>query len=195
MSDLNSLQIRIPESFSSGLHRDYTTSIGNSPVLESLLPELCRESSPSLIPAQVLRNIDGYMLEETEQLLQRIVQLCSALNLPEQARFRIKFCGSTLSVSSDDVSVMPLSGLLNLDKWLVDTCSWLTPNYTALASSQELLEFSHLYAKNKQTAVRYYRHLQQDDSEMKCYIDGKVQAGSTELSFRVASPVSLYHLK
>jgi hypothetical protein len=149
------------------------------------------------MPVQILRNIDSYMLQETEQLLQQIVQICAVLDLPEQAQFRITLIDSTLSVTSDDITAAHLSKLLNLDKRLVDVCSWLTPNYTALASSQELLEFSHLYAKNKQTAVRHYRHLQeqQDELEMKCYIDGKVQAGITELSWRLTSPVSEYHLK
>lgn len=194
MSDLNSQKIIIPARITSQLQRTKLQTSGNCQVLEYLLPELCGGLTNEIKACPSLLNIDYYMLEETEQLLQRVAQACSVLLISKTIRFQIYLKGAALFVRGDFFARQHLSQSLNENKWIMDVFRWLEPNYIALAHSQELLDFSCVYEEEKHIALRQYRHFNRTNNGMECYIDCCVGENKAKLDWRVESPINNFKI-
>ena len=85
--------------------------------------------------------------------------------------------------------------LINQDSWLTGTFNWLCPNYNALAHSQELSTFSYLYKKDRQKALHQYRHFNQNEQGIRCYLACNIKKGEPRLTWCLESPKTVYILK
>lgn len=195
MSHLSSANIVINSALSAGMHSPTESILANSPVLDYLLPQLSVWQSNRPKPQQRLKNIDPYMLQETEQLLQLVGKFCLKLGMSDSTTFDIKLAKSTLLISGQVEQKERLAELVNHDRWIGPAFEWLHANYSALAHSQELLSFSYTYEKNRHQALAEYRHFELPNQGMDCYVNCRIEEGKTKLSWLVESPVAVYHLK
>jgi hypothetical protein len=182
-------------------------TLARSPVLDTLLPELSvwqtgeikrHEAKHNEIRhKQQLENIDAYMLKETRQILKRVRVFCSSLTLNNPTRFEIKLQASSaaLLITGAFQEKDKLTKLINQDNWLTGAFNWLCPNYKALAHSQELSTFSYAYEKDRQQALHQYRHFEQTDHGMCCYLACNIEQGEPRLTWCLESPKTVYVLK
>jgi hypothetical protein len=168
--------------------------LANSPVLDYLLPQLSVWQTNRLKPQQLLENIDAYMLEETQELLNRVGAFCLKLELSESTTFDIKLLKSALFISGQFEQKVQLGKLVNQDRWISGAFSWLNGNYSALAHSQELLRFSYAYKKNRQQAIGEYKHFESVNQGMDCYLSYRFENGKSRLTWVIESPTVIYHL-
>jgi hypothetical protein len=173
------------------------TALASSPVLDYLLPELSIWQTGELRQKQILENIDPYMLQETRQILKRMHRFCSGLVLNDSTRFNIKLQASAvlLQIRGAFEEKEQLTKLINQDSWLTGAFNWLCPNYTALAHSQELQMFSYAYEKDRHQALHQYRHFNQTEQGMRCYLACNIEDGEPILSWCLESPKTVYILK
>jgi hypothetical protein len=158
---------------------------GNADVLEMLLPKLHGVSAKKQQP---LQKVDHYMLEETHELYSRLRRFCDQLKISRDTQFKVARCGNQLQVIGDFNRRHMLSQLVNQDLWFVDSFKWLQPNYSSLAHSFELVEFSEQYQLSPDDAMEKYSHFDMADKGLAFalkYVDGTVNA-------QVESPVNLY---
>lgn len=173
--------------------------LGSSPVLDYLLPDLSIWQTGEVRQNQKLTNVDAYMLEETRLIFKRVHSLCSSLALTDATRFNIKLQASrsnnALLITGEFQEKEQLTKLINEDSWLTGAFDWLCPNYTALAHSQELSTFSYLYEKDRQQALHQYRHFNQTEKGMRCYLACNIEKGEPSLNWRLQSPKTAYIVK
>ncbi|MFT2092470.1 hypothetical protein [Paraglaciecola sp. 2405UD69-4] len=179
--------------------RPITSLLGNSAVLDSLLPELSIWQKPSPKQEQDLKNIDSYMLLETKQVLERVASILSNLKLSHTLPFtlNIQRSGQTTNLLiKEDIAINKkvVKAILQ-DKWLMGAFEWLCPNYLALAHSQELLTFSHAYKEDNQAALLHYHHLQQPEPKLKCYLTCRFEQRKPKLTWHLDSPKTSYCIK
>jgi len=174
-------------------------AFANSPVLDTLLPELSVWQTCEVRQKQILENIDTYMLEETRLILKRFRSFCSSLVLTDTTRFKIKLqasgSNSALLITGAFDEREKLSKLINQDSWLTGAFNWLCPNYIALAHSQELSSFSYAYERDRQHALRQYKHINQTEQGMSCYLACNIEEGEPRLTWCLESPKISYILK
>ncbi|MDU0356031.1 hypothetical protein RS130_20975 [Paraglaciecola aquimarina] len=194
MSLLSSAPIVIP-SKKPNFQGVIASSIGRSPVLELLLPQLCADQQRPAKARQQLKNIDSYMLAETLLLLNKVETLCHQFSLSNGQNFKIALKQNSLSVSGNFADSEKLLKLIDQDSWFCGSLAWLCPNYLGLAHSQELVGFSHVYANNKQQASHQFSHFQQANQGLTCYLDGQVLEGQLTVNWYVESPVVRYYLR
>ena len=171
-------------------------TLGCSPVLDYLLPELSVWQTGEIRHKQILEKIDAHMLEETRLILKRVRSFCSSLGLINSTRFNIKLN------TTDSLSALVITGafeekekltqLINQDNWLTGAFDWLCPNYTALAHSQELITFSYVYEKDRHQALYQYRHFDQAEQGMRCYLACSIEEGEPILTWSLQSPKTVY---
>lgn len=181
------------------LHPCKVTTLASSPVLDYLLPELSMCQTGEISHKQALENIDAYMLYETRLILKRVRSFCSSLKLINSTRFNIKLqtsnSGAALMITGAFEEKEKLTKLINQDNWLMGAFNWLCPNYNALAHSQELNTFSYIYEKNRHQALHQYRHFNQTEQGMSCYLACSVEQGEPLLTWCLQSPKTAYILE
>lgn len=158
---------------------------GHMTVFEQLLPSLYGYSDKK---QQQLQKVDHYMLLETQELYKRLRCFCEALGIDVNADFIIARDGDKLKIIGDMPRADELCYLVNRDLWFVDSFIWLQPNYTLLAHSFEMLEFSKYYEKAPVCARQKYAHFDQADKGAMFalrFSQGHVNA-------QVETPVNLY---
>jgi hypothetical protein len=174
------------------------TTLGSSPVLDYLLPELSVWQTGEIRHKQTLEKIDAYMLEETRLILKRVRSFCSSLGLINSTRFNIKLhttdSRAALVITGAFEEKEKLTQLINQDNWLAGAFNWLCPNYNALAHSQELLTFSYVYEKDRHQALYQYRHFDQTEKGMRCYLACSIEEGEPILTWCLQSPKTVYIL-
>lgn len=195
MSYLNSTNIIVNSAPPTGFRDPARTKVANSPVVDFLLPQLSACQTSVFKGQELLENIDFYMLQETEELLKRISNFCLHLGLPDLRTFNIKLAAPALAISGNFDEKKQLDKLVNQDPWIRNTFNWLHANYTALAYSQELLRFSFAYEKNRQQALIEFKHFEQRNQGMDCYVNCSVENGIPTLALNIESPLMVYHLK
>jgi hypothetical protein len=175
------------------------SALASSPVLDYLLPELSVWQTGEIRQKQPLENIDTYMLQETRLILKRVRSFCFRLMLTDSTRFNIKLQANgsraVLLVTGTFEEKEKLTQMINQDNWLSSAFNWLCPNYHALAHSQELINFSYLYEKDRQQALHQYRHFDQTEQGMCCYLACDIDKGEPILTWRLESPKTVYMLK
>jgi hypothetical protein len=175
------------------------TTLGSSPVLDDLLPELSVWQTGGIRHKQTLERIDAYMLQETRQIIKRVHRFFSRLVLTDSTGFNIKLqtAGSrtTLVITGALEEKEKLTQLINQDSWLTGAFTWLCPNYNALAHSQELITFSYLYEKDRHQALHQYRHFGQTEQGMRCYLACNIEDGELRLTWCLQSPKTVYIVK
>jgi len=194
VSHLSSSIIVISSAHVSGNQGLAGSVLANSPVLDYLMPQLSVWQNRELKLHTGLKNIDPYMFYETEQLLQRLGKFCSQLGLSDTSNFEIKLAKPLLSISGQFEEKVQLAELVNKDRRIRAAFDWLHGCYSALAHSQELLSFSYAYERNRQAALAEYRHFEQLNQGMDCYVNCRIEEGKAKLSWIVASPIVIYHL-
>ncbi|WP_158967258.1 hypothetical protein [Paraglaciecola sp. L3A3] len=192
MSEFSSAQIVIATQVKPSVNTAIHSVSGRIDVLQTLLPQLCFESIPRDKQKQTLNKIDSYMLEETQQLLNKVEQLCNKLTWHEGESFSIESQQQKILLTGTFTEQGHLATSINQDVWISGSLAWLQPNYIGLAHSQELVSFSHAYAKNKQQAILKFKHFQQPNQGIKCYLNGQVKEGKVELEWRIESPLVSY---
>jgi hypothetical protein len=175
------------------------STLASSPVLDYLLPELSIWQTGEVRQGQTLENIDAYMLDETRLILKRVRSYCFSLALTDSTRFNIKLqttgASAALLITGAFTEKEQLTKLINQDSWLTAAFNWLCPNYNALAHSQELSTFSYVYEKDRQQALHQYRHFDQAEQGMRCYLACNIEEGEPRLTWRLESPKTVYMLK
>ena len=194
MSHLSSANIVISSPLPARVQGPTVSVLANSPVLDYLMPQLSVLRTIGLKQQQRLKNIDSYMLEETELLLKRVGEFCLRLGLSDSTTFDIKLANKALRVRGQFDGKAQLGELVNQDRWISGAFNWLYGNYSALAHSQELLRFSYAYEKNRQQALGEYRHFEHVNQGMECYLSRRIEDGKTKLSWLIESPTVIYHL-
>ena len=195
MSYLSSTNIVIRSVLSTGLQNPKGSIFANSPVLDFLLPQLSATQNNEHKTQQLLDSIDSYMLQETEDLLKRINNICLQLRLSDSTTFMIQLGGPGLCISGCFEEKEQLAQLVNRDRWICTTFNWLHANYTALAYSQELLRFSYAYEKNRQQALVEYKHFELHNQGMDCHLNCNVEGGLPILVWQIESPLMVFRLK
>ena len=199
MSVFSSSQIIVNSLHIPLLQRSKESTLASSAVLETLLPELSVWQTGEVRHKQRLENIDAYMLEDTRQILKRVQSFCSSLVLTESTRFNIKLqasgSNSALRITGVFEEKEQLTHLINQDRWLTGAFNWLCPNYNALAHSQELTTFSYAYEKNRSQALQQYKHFDQVDQGMCCYLAFSIEEGELQLTWCIESPQTVYILQ
>lgn len=165
--------------------QDDNQTCGNAEMFEQLLPQLYGLSDKK---QQQLQKVDHYMLAETHELYLRLKRFCDALDIAAGFEFKIARQGEGLNVIGDIPRRAELTELINADAWFVDSFIWLQPNYTLLAHSFEVLEFSQYYQQAPDAAVRKYAHLDREDKGVSFAL--RFQQGS--VNAQVETPVNLY---
>lgn len=175
------------------------SALASSPVLDYLLPELSVWQTGEMRQKQPLENIDTYMLQETRLILKRVRSFCFRLKLSDHTKFNIKLqtngSKATLLITGTFEEKEKLTKMINQDNWLSGAFNWLCPNYHALAHSQELVTFSYLYEKDRQQARHRYRHFDQTEQGMCCYLACGIEKGEPNLTWCLESPKTIYTLK
>jgi hypothetical protein len=194
MSHLSSAHIAISSARTSGTQRPAGSILANSPVLDYLMPRLSVWQTNGHKRRQRLENIDPYMLQETEQLLERVGTFCLRLGLCESTTFNIKQAKPALRISGQFAQKPQLGELVDQDRWISGAFNWLHGNYSALAHSQELISFSDAYKKDRHQALGQYKHFEQRNQGMDCYVNCCLAEGKAKLSWVVESPVVIFHL-
>lgn len=173
--------------------------LASTPILDTLLPELSIWKTNTAKKAQVLENIDPYMLLETKQILKRVTAICTNVALENNLRFTIKlaFSGTAIKllITDEFTAKSTLIKSLKQDKWLAAAFEWLCPNYTGLANSQEMVSFSYAYEKNRQKALQQYQHFKQPEQGMCCYLDCQIKQNEPKLAWVIASPKTTYRIE
>jgi hypothetical protein len=195
----SSTQIFINSLNTPALQRPKERVLASSPVLDSLFPELSVWQTSEVRQQQTLENIDVYMLQETKLILKRVHSFCSNLVLPDTTRFNIKLrvtgSNTALLITGVFEEKEKLTKLINLDCWLTGTFDWLCSNYNALAHSQELVSFSYAYKQDRQQALHQYKHFEQTEQGMRCYLACTIEEGEPRLTWCLESPKTVYILK
>jgi len=175
------------------------TTLGSSPVLDDLLPELSVWQTGEIRHKQTLEKIDAYMLHETKLILKRVRSFCSSLELIDSTGFNIKLqtadSRTALVITGVFEEKEKLTQLINQDSWLTGAFNWLSPNYNALAHSQELITFSYLYEKDRHQALYQYRHFGQTEQGMRCYLTCNIEEGELRLTWCLQSPKTVFIVK
>ncbi|MCF2947922.1 hypothetical protein L0668_07380 [Paraglaciecola aquimarina] len=192
MSDITLLEIKVPATAKLRMFNQSQKIRANSAVLNNLFPQLKGQSVNLIKPKTKLQKIDSYMLQETQLLLNKIETYCGSEQLDDGIELSLYFDDIQWCVSETFTKDHGLVQLLNQDKWIIDVSQWLSPNYTGLAYSQELLAFSYLYAKNKQVALQKYKHFSDKNQGCICKIKLSVRSGIASLKFCVESPTNSY---
>jgi hypothetical protein len=199
MSMFSSAQIMVNCLNVSPLQQSKETTLGSSPVLDDLLPELSVRQTGGIRHQQTLERIDAYMLQQTRLILKRVRSFCSSLELIDSTGFNIKLqtAGSltALVITGAFEAKEKLTQLINQDSWLTGAFDWLCPNYNALAHSQELITFSYLYKKDRHQALHQYRHFDQTEQGMCCYLVCNIEDGELRLTWCLQSPKTVYIVK
>ena len=163
------------------------------------MPQLSVWQTNKIKKQQRLENIDSYMLLETTQLLQRVEKFCLSIVMPDSTIFEIKLVDTArqarLQISGQFEQKKLLDEMVNNDHWISGAFSWLHANYCALAYSQEMLTFSYAYERNRQLALHEYKHFEQLNQGMDCYLSCQVEQGIPHIEWRIESPVMAYHIE
>lgn len=168
------------------------SSLANSSVLDYLLPQLSSWHNRPQPKQQALEKIDGYMLQETELLLEKLTELCMQCSLPDNLQFRIDLSTVSIDSTTEFEGKRRFIQSVKQDKWVIEALNWLLPNYLALAHSQELVDFSHAYANHRQYALSEFKHFSQANQGMQCYISCVKTAGKIQVEWCVESPVNCF---
>lgn len=167
------------------LEPEHISLRGNAEVFAQLLPQLYGKGDKK---RQQLQKVDSYMLLETKELYARLQRYCEALGFDSEVDFKITSDGKQLMVPDDVPNADMLTMVLNRDSWFVDSFIWLQPNYSLLAHSFEMLEFSEYYERAPMSARRKYAHFEQDDKGALFAL--RFQNG--QIHAQVETPVNLY---
>jgi hypothetical protein len=166
--------------------------VGNADVFEALLPQMFGNSTRFSKKQQVLEKVDHYMLQETQELYRRLQRFCLTLEIAQNVEFKVKRMSDGLSdglqVIGDFTGREALTQAINSDYWFVDSFKWLQPNYTSLAHSFEMLEFSYVYEQSPKRAARTYGHFSRADKGM----DFVLSHAQGRVNAQVESPLNLY---
>ena len=199
MSLFSSTQIIVNSLNVALLQQSKQTALASSSVLETLLPELSVWQTGARRQKQKLENIDAYMLQETRLILSRVRSFCSSLVLTHSTRFNIKLqvsgSSATLLITGTFEEKEKLTKLINQDRWLTGAFYWLCPNYSALAHSQELSTFSYAYKIDRHQALHQYKHFDQTEQGMCCYLACNIEQGKPKLTWCLESPQTVYTLE
>jgi hypothetical protein len=168
-----------------GLKPLLSSQFGTAEVFELLLPQLYGSSDKKLQP---LQKVDHYMLHETEELYSRLRRFCYQLKINRQIEFKVARHGDSLQVIGDFNHRETLNKMVNDDLWFVDSFIWLQPNYSSLAHSWEMLEFSEYYEQSPTDARQRYAHFDREDKGLAFAL--KYNQGSVKA--QVESPLNLY---
>lgn len=190
MLDLSSTQILLHPKILTAIRPVVYSTMANSPVLDKLMPQLAMPQLPTLKPRLLLQSIDPYMLQETQQLITRISEHIVEKNLPDHTQLKIRLKEGKLHLTGK--APQQLHNLLGQDSWLASTFAWLLPNYIGLTHSQEMLRFSYAYEIDRQQAIDTYRHFEQIDQGLDCYL--KIMFGQNKplLHLCIESPMAVY---
>lgn len=187
MSDIiSSTQIVLTTKLAAQLQPQFTGLWGAQDVLARLLPQLVSHGIDK--KQQPLQKVDHYMLEETEELYRRLRRFCQLLEIDDNIEFKVARGHQGLQIIGEFAARNKLTELINNDRWFVGSFQWLQPNYTSLAHSFEMLEFSYAYEHSPAIAAQKYAHFDQSDKGMAftlSHAHGSVNA-------QVESPLNLY---
>lgn len=186
MTNLNyHSHIVLSEELAKALQSEDISISGNAAVFEKLLPQLygvpdkkCRQ----------LEKVDHYMLLETKELYARLQRFCSVLKIEGNCDFKIARNGEGLTVLGEVPNREVLELVVNRDVWFVDSFNWLQPNYSMLAHSFEMLEFSEYYERAPLSARRKYAHFERADKGALFAL--RFQQGC--INAQVETPINLY---
>ncbi|MGJ8680057.1 hypothetical protein [Paraglaciecola sp.] len=195
MPDIALLEIKVPITPNLAVFKHTQSVKANSAVLEKLFPQLSNQSGKLTKFHKPLNKIDSYMLQETQKLISLIEEQCSRVNMPNNIEFNLYFDQMGWRSRGLINSGERITRGLNQDKWILDVSEWLTPNYNALACSQELVDFSISYAKNKRLALQEYKNLSTTTKGFESYIHVSVRNGLVDIKFYVESSLSRYLVK
>jgi hypothetical protein len=179
--------IIFPSDFARALQPSVTGQLGNADVFHMLLPKLDGDSTKKQQP---LQKVDHYMLEETHELYSRLSRFCEQLQISRDTEFKVARRGNQLQIIGQFNHRDMLNQMINADLWFVDSFKWLQPNYSSLAHSFELVEFSQQYEQSPGEAIRRYSHFDLADKGLAFalkYAGGAVNA-------QVESPLNLYQV-
>jgi hypothetical protein len=190
--DITLLEIKVPITPNLVVFKNTQRIKANSAVLERLFPQLSKQSDKLTKRTKALNKVDSYMLQETQQLIRLIETQCCQIKLPDNTEFNLYFDAMGWCSSGLTNSVEALVQVLNQDKWVVSVSQWLTPNYNALACSQELVDFSLLYVKNKKLALQKYKNVSTKTEGFESYINVSIHNGFADFTFYVESSASRY---
>lgn len=189
MSDFSAqTRIILDPDLAKALQPSLSTTYATAKVFDQLMPALYGYSDKKQQP---LQKVDYYMLEETEELITRLSRFCAQLNINPSCEFKVARRGNHLQVIGNFEGRDALTQMVNDDLWFVDSFIWLQPNYSSLAHSFEVLDYSEHYQQSPQAAAKKYAHFVREDKGLAFalrYANGAANA-------QVESPLNLYRVE
>jgi hypothetical protein len=163
-------------------------------VLNTLFPSLTANSCHSSRPIVLLNKIDHFMSEECLVLLDKLSHYILGHEYLNQDIIRMAFINRAFSVTSQFSGSQHWLLKVNQDSWIQGAMQWLQPNLEALSESQQLLEYSHSYAKDTHQANSRYRHLLKQSSQLDTQIELIFNKQQLQLTYFIDSPLCRYQV-
>lgn len=145
--------------------------MGRAKIIERVIPGLAIVKAPK--PIHTLSHVDGYMLIETRQLLDRLTGYFEQCKLDKNAEYELIFEYQQWVIKYHKAPTQDFNKLINQDTWSIGAINWLEPNYQLLIHSIELRQFADIYQQNIKQAVTQYRHFEQPNNGLQCKLSFK----------------------